>query len=291
MRSIANVFLALRPKQWVKNVFLFAALFFARRFTDPTALLHAATAFAAFCLVSGAVYLMNDVTDREKDRLHPKKKLRPIAAGKVSVPTAIGASIGTACAGLALAWTIRPAFLHLTLFYALMNVAYSFYLKKIVILDVMIIAFGFVIRAYGGAVAIDAPFSSWLLLCTIMLSLFLAFCKRRGELASLGKGAEKHRSILLHYSPAFLDQMISVTTASTVMSYALYTSSPETVKRFGTDSLQFTLPFVLFGIFRYLYLVHQRQRGGDPTTAVLSDGPLLVNVLLWALSCAWILYG
>src|SRR6266446_5500644 len=221
----------MRPRQWAKNLFVFAGLLFAQKlFTSPAAVL-AVAAFVLFCALSGAMYLLNDVADREKDRLHPKKRERPVASGRLSVPAAVA------------------------------------------------------------AVAIDVEISGWLLICTILLALFLALGKRRHEYLTLGGEAARHRPILAEYNAGLLDQMIAVVTASTVTAYALYTMSPETVAKFHTQLLPATLPFVLYGIFRYLYLLYRRQLGGNPSELFLNDRALLLNTLLWMLAVAVIIYG
>ncbi|MGE5234444.1 MAG: decaprenyl-phosphate phosphoribosyltransferase [Acidobacteriota bacterium] len=282
---------SLRPAQWSKNVFVFAPLVFAQKLQDPHALLRATLAFAAFCSAASAVYLVNDVRDRDEDRRHPLKRHRAIAAGTLGVgPALVAATLLAVAAGVA-AWRLGPAFTALLGGYVLLNLTYSLYLKQRVILDVMAIAAGFVLRVVAGAVAVPAPVSSWLLLCTIFLALFLAFSKRRHELTLLQDGAADQRRVLEHYSPAFLDQMINVVTASAVVSYALYAVAPETVQKFHTEHLVYTVPLVLFGIFRYLYLVYQSPGARNPTEAILHDPPFLLNIALWGLAVLWIVYG
>jgi 4-hydroxybenzoate polyprenyltransferase len=279
-RSLAlHVLLSLRPAQWSKNLLVFAGLLFGRRLFDPVAVFDAALAFAVFCDLSGAVYLINDVADREADRRHPLKAQRPIASGALPVPVAIGVAVGLSAAGLAVASG-----------YLALQILYSFPLKHVVIIDVLTIAIGFVLRAVGGAVAVHVEISHWLLVCTILLALFIALAKRRHEIVLLSAGAANHRPILGEYSPYLLDQMIGVVTASTLISYIFYTISPETQAKFGTAWLGLTIPFPLYGIFRYLYLVHQREGGGSPADLLLTDRPLLACVALWALTVALIIY-
>lgn len=279
-----------RPRQWIKNLLLFAPLLFAKKLTDPLRFSHALLAFALFCGLSGVVYLVNDLLDLERDRRHPLKSRRPIASGRLPLSVALAAAVVLFTAAIAGSFALSLAFGAVGLCYVLLNLAYSLFLKEVVILDVMVVASGFVLRALGGAVAIDVEISPWLILCTILLSLFLAFCKRRQELETLVGGAEDHRPSLREYSVGFLDQMISIVTASTVVCYSIYTISPEVEEKLGTRRLFLTIPFVLYGIFRYLYLVHQRGQGGSPTTALLTDRPLLVCVALWALAAGLILY-
>jgi len=291
-----SLLLSLRPSQWTKNLIVFAGLLFGQRgnapaFLDPHAVGLAIAAFAIFCALSGVVYLINDVADREADRMHPLKRNRPIASGAVSPGTAIGAAIVLAAAALGAAWLIRPLFALVAVAYVGLLALYSGPLKHVVIIDVLTIAVGFVLRAAAGAVAIDVPISHWLLILTILLALFLALSKRRHELVLLADAATGHRPILEEYSPYLLDQMIAVVTASTLISYVIYSVSPETVQKFHTDYLGLTLVFPLYGIFRYLYLVHQKEGGGSPADMLLNDRPLLACVALWAIAVAAIIYG
>jgi 4-hydroxybenzoate polyprenyltransferase len=251
----------------------------------------AVTAFAVFCGLSGAIYLLNDVADRDRDRLHPDKRLRPIAAGRLSVAAALAAAAGLVTGGLAVALWLSPPFALAAVAYVVLLGAYSAWLKHVVIVDVLVVAIGFVLRAAAGALAIGVAISGWLLICTILLALFLALGKRRHEVLTLEEGAARHRPILAEYSPGLLDQMIAVVTASTVTAYALYTMSPETVAKFQTPLLPATLPFVLYGIFRYLYLLYRRQLGGSPSEIALHDRPLLLNTALWLVVVLLIIYG
>jgi 4-hydroxybenzoate polyprenyltransferase len=289
-RSRAVSFLvALRPRQWAKNVFVFAALVFAERLGDTTAVLRVCGAFAVFCVLSSAVYLINDVRDRESDRRHPQKRRRPIAAGEIGPGTASAASLILAVVALFAAFGLSDALGRVAAAYLVLNLAYSFGLKRIVILDVMMVASGFLLRALAGAVVIDVAISRWLVMCTGLLALFLGFVKRRQEIAATEDGSGA-RSTLKEYSLPFLDQMIAIVTGATVVAYSLYAFSPEVAQKLGTENLGLTIPFVLFGIFRYLYLVHQRGVGENPTTVVLTDLPLILDVLLWAASVICALY-
>jgi 4-hydroxybenzoate polyprenyltransferase len=281
---------SLRPSQWTKNLIIFAALMFGERLLDPGSVLRSIAAFAIFCGLSGVVYLINDVADREADRRHPVKSRRPIASGLVSVRAGLTTAFVIAAAGLAGAFALRPLFGVLAAAYVALLGIYSGFLKHVVIIDVLTIAIGFVLRAAAGAVAIAVPVSHWLYVLTILLALFLALSKRRHELVLLAAGATGHRRILEEYSPYLLDQMISVVTASTLVAYAFYTVNPETIAKFETDLLGLTLPFPLYGIFRYLYLVHQKEGGGSPADMLLTDRPLLACVALWALAVALIIY-
>ena len=286
-----SLVLSLRPSQWTKNLIIFAGLIFGQRLLDPGAIGHAVAAFVVFCALSGVVYLINDVADREADRIHPLKRFRPIASGEVPVATAIGLALVLGCAALIAAFLLRFEFGIVAAAYVGLLAMYSGPLKHIVIIDVLTIAIGFVLRAAAGAIVIAEPVSHWLLIVTILLALFLALSKRRHELVLLADGATSHRRILQEYSPYLLDQMISVVTASTLVAYAFYTVSPETIQKFNTDKLGLTLPFPLYGIFRYLYLVHQKEGGGSPSDMLLNDKPLLVCVALWAMTVALVIYG
>jgi 4-hydroxybenzoate polyprenyltransferase len=286
-----NLLLSLRPGQWTKNLLVFAGLIFARRLFDPAAVLTATEAFLVFCALSGAVYLINDVADRESDRRHPLKRRRAIAAGVVPVRLAMGTAAVLLAVALGAAFLISRPFGIVALAYASLQGLYSGPLKHIVIIDVLTLAIGFVLRAVGGAVAIDVSISHWLLVCTILLALFMALAKRRHELVLLADGATGHRPILGEYSPYLLDQMIAVVTASTLVAYIFYTISPETAEKFGTQWLGLTIPFPLYGIFRYLYLVHQREGGGSPSDLLLNDRPLLACVALWVVAVVLIIYA
>jgi 4-hydroxybenzoate polyprenyltransferase len=287
-RAVAFL-VALRPRQWAKNIFVFAALVFAERLDDPTAVLRVSAAFAIFCVLSSAVYLINDVRDREADREHPHKRQRPIAAGEISPGLASVASTLLAVTALVAAFRLSEGFGRVAAAYFILNLAYSFGLKRVVILDVMMVASGFLLRALAGALVLDVAISRWLVLCTGLLALFLGFVKRRQEIAAM-EGGSATRPILREYSLPFLDQMIAVVTGATVVAYSLYAFSPEVALKLGTENLGLTIPFVLFGIFRYLYLVHQRGVGENPTTVVFTDVPLIVDVVLWAVAVVCALY-
>lgn len=287
---IGPLFRALRPVQWVKNVFVLAPLVFAEHLRDLDLLLRCGVAFLAFCFAASSIYVVNDLRDREEDRRHPLKKHRPIASGALAVPLAVFAAVALAVAALAAALYLGTHFTIFLAVYLAINLAYSSVLKKIVILDVMAVSSGYVLRVMAGAAAIEVEVSKWLLLCSIFLALFLIFSKRRHEIVLLGEGAAEHRAVLGHYNAAFLDQMINVVTASTVVSYALYAVDDHTVQRFGSDALVYTLPLVLYGIFRYLYLVYQRNDIQDPTVALLKDPALIINVMLWGAAVLAVVY-
>jgi len=288
--AISLLFRSLRPEQWTKNLIVFAGLIFGLELFNIVAVGRAVAAFVVFCALSGVVYVVNDIMDREADRRHPLKARRPIASGALSPALAGGVALVLAAGALIVAFWLGARFGGVALVFLLLQSFYSGPLKHIVILDVLTIAIGFVLRAAAGAVVIDAPISHWLLVVTILLALFLALSKRRHELVLLADGATGHRPILGEYSPYLLDQMISVVTASTLVAYIFYCISPETIQKFGTDMLGLTIPFPLYGILRYLYLVHRREGGGSPSQMLLNDRPLLVCVALWVLAVVVIVY-
>jgi 4-hydroxybenzoate polyprenyltransferase len=283
------VLLSLRPEQWTKNLIVFAALIFGQRLFDPAAVGRSLAAFLIFCGLSGVVYLLNDVGDRDADRLHPLKRFRPIAAGDLSPALALAAAAIIGAAAMAAAFWMGLEFGAIAAGYLALFAGYSRLLKHIVIVDVLTIAIGFVLRAAAGAAAIDVPMSQWLLVCTILLALFLGLSKRRHELTLLASAATGHRKILEEYNPYLLDQMIGVVTASTLMAYIIYCTSPETIERFHTTNLVLTTPFPIYGIFRYLYLVHQKGVG-SPSEVLLTDRPLVVCIALWALAVVAVIY-
>lgn len=278
----------LRPWQWVKNTFVLSSVFFAGKLGDPHAVEVSLLLVAAFCLASGSVYALNDVFDRKRDRSHPLKRGRPVASGAVSVLGALVLAVAAGAGGMLLA---RHAGAPLTVgAYLLLQVAYGALLKHIVILDVLVIAIGFVLRVAAGGEALGIEISSWLILCTFLLALFLAITKRREEIASLEADTSEGRPVLARYSLPFLDQMISVVTPGVILAYAIYTISPVTVEKFGTTRLLWTVPLVVYGVFRYLYLVYKKRRASDPTLVLYKDAALAVDILLWVLACGLIIY-
>jgi 4-hydroxybenzoate polyprenyltransferase len=288
---VRSLFVSLRPSQWTKNLIVFLPLLFGQRLLEPAAIAASLAAFVIFCALSGVIYLINDVADREADRRHPVKMRRPIASGAVSVGAALTLAAVLGFGALAAAFWLRPLFGVLALSYVVLLAAYSGPLKHVVIIDVLTIAIGFVLRTAAGAAAIAVELGPWLYVLTILLSLFLALSKRRHELVLLADQATGHRPILEEYSPYLLDQMISVVTASTLVVYAIATVSPDIIVKYHTKYLGLTLPFPLYGIFRYLYLVHQKEGGGSPSEMLLNDKPLLACVALWAAAVALIIYG
>jgi 4-hydroxybenzoate polyprenyltransferase len=288
---LINLFKSMRPVQWIKNLLVFAGLIFARDLGDPHKLSLALQAFAVFCLISSAVYLLNDVIDRDRDRLHPLKRTRPLASGALSLSSCLWAAAALIAGAVTWGFFLGGGFLLVGSCYLVLNLLYSLRLKQVVIIDVMSLSAGFVLRVLAGTLVIGVYTSPWLLLCTFLLSLFLGFGKRRHELVLLEHEAAEHRDVLVHYSPYFLDQMISIVTTSTLLCYILYTLSPDTVGKIGSYNLLYSVPFVMYGIFRYLYLIHRHSGGGDPTQLVLSDRSLLVSVACWLVCALAVIYG
>lgn len=279
---------ALRPKQWTKNGVLFAGLVGVGRLFDVHSFLRAGAGFLIFCALAGVVYLVNDIADVERDRAHPRKRLRPIASGALPVPWAVGGAVVLAAGGLIAAFLLAPAFAAFGAGYMATMFAYSAGLKNLVLLDVFAIAAGFVIRAAAGAAVVRASLSPWLLVCAALLSLFLALAKRRHELLLLGAGAGVYRRTLTEYSPELLEELISVVTSSTVVAYSLYTFFGETVP--SNHAMMLTIPFVLYAIFRYLLLIHRRDGGGNPDELLLQDRPLMMTIALWGITAVGVLY-
>lgn len=270
-------FKALRVKQWAKNGLLFAALLFSGKFLDVSAIAEASLGFLAFSLVASAGYVFNDTLDREADRHHPKKRHRPIASGALPVQLAVAELIVVGAAGLGLAWAISPLFLGITIAYLVNTLTYSFFFKHVVIIDVMMIATGFVFRAIAGAIAIDVAASPWFFLCTAFLALFIGFNKRRAELVALGERTETRKN-LQDYTPNLLREFQAIVTSNVVVSYALYAVLGE------RQWMVVTVPFVLYVIFRYIYLVEVKGEGGAPEDTLLSDLPILVTTGLYVAS-------
>ncbi|MBM3324321.1 MAG: decaprenyl-phosphate phosphoribosyltransferase [Calditrichaeota bacterium] len=298
MTQLRDIIELVRPQQWTKNLVVFAAILFSPArvaVENPLVILKVVQAFFAFCCLSGSIYAFNDWQDLESDKQHPAKSKRPLASGRVS-PTA-GLLISASLASLGVVWTfaLDAWFGWIGAVYLAINLAYSLGLKHAVILDVLVLSFGFVLRAVGGIAVIwryipDFYLSYWLLLCAFLLSLFLALAKRRHEIVLLGDQAASHRTSLLHYSTPFIDQLLAVLGAATLLAYSLYTISDDTLKHYGTRALFWTIPFVVYGLFRYLYLIYNRAQGGDPTQLLLRDRPTMINVLLWAFAAAMIVY-
>lgn len=285
-----DLIVSLRPGQWIKNFFVFAAPLFGRVLFRPEPALRTAAAFGIFCVLSGALYLVNDILDADADRAHPRKARRPIAAGRLRPAAAWAWAAVLSAAGLAAAACLDRRFLLAAATYVLLQTAYSLALKRVVILDVFLVASGFVLRVAAGGFAADVVPSSWLLVCTSLLALLVAVGKRRHELMLLeGRGGE-HRAVLREYSPALLDQMVAVVTSATTVAYALYVMDEATVVRFGSGRLLWSAPFVLYGIFRYLYLVYRRGEGGTPEEMIVKDGPFLAAIVLWIGVSAALIY-
>ena len=278
----------MRPKQWTKNLVVFAAILFTKNLFNMPILLRVTFGFVIFCLLASSIYIINDVLDIEEDKYHPKKCNRPLASGSLSKSTAIGAAGWLMIASLGGSFLLGLRFGLVAAAYFIVFILYSFFLKKIVIVDVSVLSSAYVFRAVAGAVVINVEISPWLILCTILLALFLGLSKRRHEMILLEDNATNHRKILEEYDPKLLDQMIGVVTSSTVMAYSLYTFGSETALK--THNLMLTIPFVIFGIFRYLYLVYHKNMGGSPERILLEDKPLIANIVLWIIMVLVVLY-
>lgn len=288
--TLKYLFLSARPGDWVKNLFVLAPLFFSVNFFRYQLTARAGLAFTLFCLLSSGVYLLNDMLDLQDDRRHPQKSRRPLASGQLKVSTAATSAAAMLLLSIGMSFLLDLEFGLVALAYLLLNLLYSKYLKRVVILDVFCLAGGFVLRVVGGAAVIDVELSRWLIICTVPLALFLGFSKRRSEML-LEAEVVNHRRVLSQYNKLFLDMSIGILTAATVISYALYTISEETIAKFGTNRLMLTIPFVLYGVFRYLYLVYGKSGGGNPSQALLTDLPLMAAVIAWALVAGVILYS
>ena len=289
MKTFFELFRLMRPQQWVKNGFVFTGLLFGHAFHDSALVWQAIVAALAFSLVSSAIYIVNDIADREQDRMHPKKQHRPLAAGTVSISSAVVLSGLLASVAIALAYSVSEVVLWIIIGYGMMNLAYSFRLKHVVLLDVFIIAAGFMLRILAGTLGLGIPPSQWLLLCGLMVTLFLGFAKRRAEIIALTEDKTSHRKVLAHYSPVMLDNMIGVTAAGLIMSYSLYTMNAETIRIHGTANLVYTVPFVVYGVFRYIYLLHHESGGGDPSRDLARDPHMLVVVGGWLAATIWLI--
>ena len=279
-----------RPHQWIKNTLVLAALIFSQRmFVFHDAVL-AVLAFVAFCALASATYVLNDIMDREADRLHPDKRDRPLARGDLTVATAAQMAVALAAVAIVLSAVLGAGFVALVAVYAAMQFAYSLWAKRQVVVDVIVVAIGFVIRAFAGGVAINVIVSPWLVFLTFVLALFLVLARRRHELIALGDAATAHRGALSQYSVRLIDQMISIVAGSALVGYMIYTASPEVEAKLGTPHLYLTVPFVAFGILRYLYLIDERNEGGDPARVLMKDRPLQWAVALWLLTDIVLLY-
>lgn len=290
---MTHVLREIRVRQWTKNLVVFAGVIFAHQFGATGELLRAVTGFFAFCFLASTIYVLNDLIDLESDRVHPKKKSRPIASGKIPVRTAWFLMAVLFLVGAALSIRLGARFVPVATAYFVLNILYTLVLKRIVMVDVLVISIGFVLRAVAGVRLLTTPvdLSPWLLLCTFFLALFLAVGKRRHERVLLADQAEHHRKTLTEYPPELVDQLIPVVTAATVISYAIYTVSESTIERVGGPEMVYTVPLVVFGVFRYLYIVFKRLQGGSPSEVLLTDAPTLINVVVWLGIVLWILYG
>lgn len=279
----------MRPRQWVKSAFVFAGLLFSHAWNDAELVLRVVVAALAFSLAPSAIYVINDLADREADRRHPVKRHRPIASGEVGVPAALALALVLIAVAAFLGMWVSETVLWLLAAYAVINLAYSAGLKQVVILDVFLIAAGFMLRILAGTAGVGIAPSQWLLLTGLFLTLFLGFAKRRAEWSAAGSEGAGRRKVLAQYGPELLDHMLSVAAAGVVMSYSLFTMSPETIARHGTPNLIYTVPFVLYGIFRYIHLLHHRQRGEDPASDLLLDPHMVLTFAAWLGVTLWLI--
>lgn len=286
----ASLVATMRPRQWVKNLFIFAAPFFSLKLFDPANSFSLIVGLASWCLITAATYLFNDIVDRKEDRLHPHKKHRPIASGALDIRLAYMMWFIFSASAIGMAFDRGNYFGLVVLAYFLLNIAYSLYLKHVIILDVMAIASGFVLRVISGAVLINVGFSEWIIMCTFMLSLLLGFSKRQEEITYLGAEASYHRRVLKDYDQGFLQRIPYVLVASTIVCYMLYTVSAEAIKKFGTKALIYTTPFVIYGLFRYVYIAYEKNKGSDPTQVLFQDLPTVLNIILWVIAVGLIIY-
>jgi 4-hydroxybenzoate polyprenyltransferase len=286
---ITTYLAALRVYQWPKNLVVFAALIFAEQLHHSHQVLLSVGAFFTLCAASSAVYLLNDMLDVARDRTHPEKRDRPLASGAMGMGTAAVLLLALAAASLVGAYRLRPVFCSAVAIYLALMTAYSVILKRVMLVDVIVVALGFVVRAVAGALVLQVEFSNWLVVCTLFLALFLSLGKRRHEIELMDKEAAGHREVLGEYSVPFLDGLMLVVGGAALLTYTIYTCSPEVVERLG-DKLYVTIPFVIYGLFRYIHLVHMRNSGGDPSKTLLKDVPIMVTVLLWGLVSVGLIY-
>jgi 4-hydroxybenzoate polyprenyltransferase len=291
MNLLKNCWLLMRPRQWVKNGFVFMGLLFANEWRQPVMLRRVLLATLAFSLVASGVYVLNDLLDRKRDLHHPTKKSRPLAAGQISVTVALLLLAVLWIAGGAVGLWVSRTVLVILLAYVAINILYSLGLRQVVILDVFLIAAGFMLRILAGTVGVSIAPSQWLLICGFMVALFLGFAKRRAELYALSGETSNHRSVLEHYQPVLLDKMIVVTATCVILTYSLYTMSPETVQKHHTESLIYTAPFVVYGIFRYIYTLHNQQTGTEPANEIFRDPHILLSIAGWLMVTLWLISG
>lgn len=272
----------MRPNQWAKNVFVFTGILFSNAFTNIPLLTQVILAAIAFSLASSAIYILNDILDCKSDKMHPKKKERPLARGAVTIPAALMLALLCGVAGFAAAWMVSWQVCAIILAYIILNIAYSYRLKQVVILDVFCISAGFMLRILAGTVGVGIPPSKWLLLCGMLITLFLGFAKRRAELIALAHNKEEHRLVLQNYGAVLLDKIMGICATGVIISYSLYTMSPDTIATHQTENLIYTLPFVIYAIFRYIFILHHHSGGGDPTRDLMGDRHIICSVVGWA---------
>lgn len=289
MKLLKQYWRLIRPREWIKSGFVFMGVLFANEWRQPQLLLRVVLAAAAFSLTASGVYVLNDLLDREHDLNHPRKKHRPLAARTVSVWSAVALMTALLLAGSAIGFLVSAKVLLILLVYVMINLGYSLGLKHVVILDVFIIAGGFMLRILAGTSGVGIAPSNWLLLCGLMVALFLGFAKRRAELYALSEESTSHRRVLKSYQAVLLDKMIVITATCVILTYSLYTMSPVTVQFHKTEALIYTVPFVMYGIFRYIYSLHYRQTGSDPGSDIFRDPHILISIAGWLLVTVWLI--
>lgn len=290
MKKIKLLFLSLRPKHWVKNLFIFAAPFFSLKIFEPDTFLKSFAGFLCWCFVASALYIFNDIVDRKHDILHPHKKNRPLASGRLKLGEACIIFILLSLFSFVFSGNLSLGFLLFIIGYFIINIVYSLYLKEVFLLDVMCIAAGFVLRVASGAVLINVVLSEWVIMCTLLLSLLLGFGKRQEEISTLEDEAACHRKVLREYNQGFLERIPYALVSATMLCYMLYSVSSETVNRFGTKNLIYTSPFVIYGLMRYVYIAYEKEKGADPTQVLFHDFPTVLNIFAWLLAVGLIIY-
>jgi len=290
LKRISPYIVMFRPYQWIKNILVFGGIIFSNSLLRDNALVNCIAAFIIFCTTSSGIYVLNDLRDVKQDRLHPEKKNRPIASGLIPYPFAITMMVLLLVGSTLVAFLVDRNFFIVLMTYVVLNISYSFGLKRVVILDAMLVAIGFLLRAIAGCAIIHVKVSAWLFICSLMLALLLSFGKRRNEMNVLKSDAATHRGTLQFYTTQLLDIVLAICGASSILTYSLYTMANETVQRFNNTSLIYTTPFVIYGVFRYFYLIYTKNKGGDPTKLLVTDIPTLINGVLWIISVVLVIY-
>lgn len=290
MKTLSYILVSLRPKHWIKNLFIFAAPFFSLKLFNPDSISRLLWGFLCWCAMTSAMYLFNDIADRQNDYLHPLKKKRPLASGSLSLSAAYVSWVTLALFAVVISVRFNSGFSGILFLYFLVNILYSLVLKNIFIVDVMCVSLGFILRVVSGAILINVGLSEWIIMCTLLLSLLLGFGKRQEEITLLEDMAVNHRKSLKEYDASFLGHIPYVLVSSTIVCYMLYTVSSEAVRKFSTKNLIYTSPFVIYGLFRYVYIAYEKKKGADPTAVLFQDVPTVINIVLWIIVTGLIIY-